>query len=275
MPEETVEALVEAVGAPTAARVEADLACLQHLLSLQTSRREYLQPILDGEDGAIAELFAAARIARDATGIEPHASGRGRRRCDALVHFGGFGVFVEVKHQRDAFPFNDPGEEVRPGITIHGGSRPGADTRYMDDPAPDTTEALPGATIWRETLEEAAAQLPQDDPGLIIISVDAFGGQDEDTYAALFGDPVRVARPHPQGHGSVMEWRRYQNGVFHDARFSHVAGVWFFRLTVDGADQPPTRRCDWARGHLNPSYSGPSLPDDLTYALPNVIGLQD
>lgn len=133
MPGDVTEALIQAVGPAVAARVEEDTACLKHLLEAEVVRREYLEPVLRGERGAPAELFAAARIGRGATALEPHAQSRGRRRCDALVHYGDFGVFVEVKHQRDSFPFNDPGVEVQPGLTAHGGTRPGADPRYLGD----------------------------------------------------------------------------------------------------------------------------------------------
>ena len=46
MPNESTEALIEAVGAPAAARVHADMAALEHILPLETIRREYLEPIL-------------------------------------------------------------------------------------------------------------------------------------------------------------------------------------------------------------------------------------
>ena len=275
MPVSTAAALVAAVGSPTLARVQEDVAALGHLLSDEVIQREYLDPILRGEEGAVPELFSVARLARGATEIEPHAPGHRRRVCDARVQSGSQSIYVEVKHQRDNFPFNDPGVEVAPGITTHTGTRPGADPRYMGGPPPHTTDPLPSATIWRETLEEAAAQLPRSDPGLILVSCEAFGGLDEDTNAALFGDPVIVARPHPRGWGSVTEERLLGNGFFSDSRFSHVAGVWFFRLRVDGSDQPQVRRRDWARGHLNPNYSGSSLPDELTYSIPNVIGTED
>ena len=243
IPETASAAVVAAVGDPTAARVLEDLVALRHLLSDQVIQREYVEPIIREEEGAVAELFAIARIPRGATEIEPHAPGHGRRVCDARVQAGGRSMFVEVKHQRDNFPFNDPGAEVAPGITAHGGSRPGADPRYMGDPPADTTDPLPGATIWRETLEEGAAQLPRNEPGIIIVSCEAFLGLDEDTYDAVFGDPVVVAQPHPQGHGSLTRERRLGNGFFDDSRFSHVAGVWFFRLAVDGADHPLVGPC--------------------------------
>ena len=182
IPNSTAAALVAAVGSPTLARVQEDVAALGHLLSNKVIQREYLDPILRGEEVAVPELFSVARLARGATEIEPHAPGHRRRICDARVQSGGQSIYVEVKHQRDNFPFNDPGVEVAPGITTHTGTRPGV---------------------------------------------------------------------------------------------SHVAGVWLFRLRVDGSDQPQVRQCDWARGHLNPSYSGSSLPDELTYAIPNVIGTQD
>ena len=117
--------------------------------------------------------------------------------------------------------------------------------------------------------------MPARRPGLIIVSCEAFLGLDDDTFAALCGDPIIVARPHPQGWGSRTEERRLGNGFFDDERYRHIAGVWFFRLSLEGSNDPPMLRCDWARGGLNPTYGGSPLPDALTYALPNVIGTQD
>jgi hypothetical protein len=145
----------------------------------------------------------------------------------------------------------------------------------MGDRPPQTTDALPGATIWRNTLEDAAAQLPRDGTGLIAVSCDAHLGLDEDTCAALFGDPVIIARPDPRGWGSLTEETRLGNGFFGDERNAHIAGVWFFRLaSIDRSDNP-VLICDWARGALNPRYVGLALPDELTFTLPNVRGAGD
>jgi hypothetical protein len=153
--------------------------------------------------------------------------------------------------------------------------RPGADPRFLDRRPDDAADPLPGSSIWREALEEASAQLPTDATGFIAVSCDAHMGLDDDTCAALFGDPVLVLTPDPRGWGSLDEERRLANGFFHDLGNSHVAGVWFFRLTPQGAGEDATLLCDWARGSLNPRFRGERLPDLLTYAIPNVIGEQD
>ena len=144
----------------------------------------------------------------------------------------------------------------------------------MGDRPPDTTGPLPGATIWRETLEEASRQLPEDTANLIAVSCDAFLGLDEDVCAALFGDPIIEVSPDPRGWGSISDERRLGNGVFRDPRFNHIAGVWFFRLRRYEGDGASILLCDWARGARNPNYAGPPMPESLNTSLLNVWGVE-
>ena len=273
MTSETEVELRVRLGDAEASRVISDCGRLGRLLSAQAVRAAYVSRVLQGEPGSIPELFAIARVSSKATAVEPHAIGRRQRRCDARVLFNGLRIYVEVKHQRDRFPFARDGNEITPGLVGYSGSRPGADTRYLGEGPGVTSEPLPGSTLWRGAIEEAAAQLPEAEPGLIMVSCDAFLGVEDDAWAALFGDPIVVARPDPRGWGSIAEERRLGNGVFRDPRMRHVAGVWFFRLrTLTGLeDCGGLLLCDWAQGALNPAYAGSPLPDDLTYSLPNVI----
>lgn len=270
MTDATREQLVMAVGEHAAARVLQDASWLGRLLDPAVIHREYVAPILGGDRGAVAELFVAARLATTATCLTPHVAGHGNKRCDAQAVFGGAAVFVEVKRQRDDFPFNRPGTVLEIGVSAYAGSRPGADPRFLGDPPANTTDPLPGASIWRGALEEAAAQLPRGHPGIIAVQCEATGDLDIDTCDALFGDMILVAKPHPRGWGSITEEGRLANGFFSDERFRHVAGVWFFRLSVDWSEAPAVLRADWARGARNPTYVGEELAEELAYALLNV-----
>lgn len=256
------------------ARVDKDLACLSRLLPSDALRHHYLQPMLNDGIATVAELFAVARAAGAADHVEPHAAGRGSKVVDALLRFGTLDVALEVKHQRDRFPFNGVFEPLEGGIGgIYSSERPGADTRYLDEVPPERmTQKVPGSEIWRQTLQEAAQQLPMGCPTVVAVSVDAFGGFEEDVVAALVGDSVVTARLY---HDGTHDWReeRLPNGVFAQASFNVVTGVYFFRLHPEPADDSPEdyeQMCVWARGSKNPNAAIQQLPEQLVFSLPNV-----
>jgi len=254
---------------PVLLRVAQDLRQLEGLVSIDKLRHQFLTRLRQGESGAVDEVFALARVARWAGVLELGTSGRGFRRIDGALRFGMSPVALEVKRQTDDFPFKN-GTELSPGIEVFSGSRPGSDPRFLDMPTPETTSSVPGSTIWRDALEEAAMQLPTDVPSLIAVSVDAFGFED-DIAAALFGDTIWESRRDPDSGWGTTSEVTLGNGVLAQDSFRHVAGVWFFRLrdSESGAGEP-ILCCDWARGVLNPRYVGAPLPDALTLALPSV-----
>jgi hypothetical protein len=173
------------------------------------------------------------------------------------------------------FPFNSPPEEFGGVGRLYEGMGPGIDHRFVDlPPLEGATQQVPGADIWRRTLLEAAAQPPQDVPGIIAVSVDAFGGFEDDVVAALIGDAQTVARKWSDDAITFRE-ERLENGVFHIDSFRHVSAVWFFKLhpelsPKDGFDYATV--CVWARGSLNSNSNKQVLPEPLAFALPNVVG---
>ena len=269
--------LVAALGAWHLARVEADLAQIQRLLPDQQLRTHYVAPLVNDKVGTVAELFAVARASLHASALLPHAPGPNKKNFDARLCFGTDVVALEVKHQRDAFPFNSPPEDIEGAGRMYEGMRPGADHRFFDlPPLKGATQQVPGADIWRQTLLEAATQLPQDIPAIIAVSVDAFGGFEDDVVAALIGDPQTVARQWSDGAITVRE-ERLENGVFHLDSFKHVTGVWFFKLhpelsTKEGFDYVSI--CVWALGTMNYNSTKETLPPVLTFGLPNVVSTE-
>jgi hypothetical protein len=266
--------LVEDTGVWHLARVEADLAQVQRLLPDQQLRTHYVAPLLNDKIGTVAELFAVARASLHASALVPHAPGPNKKNFDARLSFGTGIIALEVKHQRDAFPFNSPPKSVEGAGRLYEGMRPGVDHRFVDlPPMEGATQQVPGADIWRQALLEAATQLPQDIPAIIAVSVDAFGGFEDDVVAALVGDPQTVARQWPDGAITVRE-ERLANGVFHLDSFKHVTGVWFFKLhpevsTKEGFDHVSI--CVWALGVMNYNSTKDTLPPALTFGLPNVV----
>ena len=257
------------------ARVEEDLTQVQRLLSDQQLRSHYVIPLVNDKVGGVAELFAVARASLHANALVPHAPGPGTKNFDARLQFGADVVALEVKHQRDAFPFNSPAEEIESVGRIYEGMRPGVDHRFVDlPPLKGATQQAPGADIWRQTLLEAATQLPQDMPAIIAVSVDAFGGFEDDVLAALIGDAQTVARQWSDGTITFRE-ERLENGVFHLDSFRHVTAVWFFKLhpelsAMEGFDYVSV--CVWARGSLNHNTVTQTLPQLLAFGMPNVVG---
>lgn len=267
--------LVTALGAWHLARVEEDLSQVQRLLSDPQLRTHYVAPLVNDKVGAVAELFAVARASRHASALVPHAPGPKNKNFDARIQCGADAVALEVKHQKDAFPFNSPPEDIASVGRMYEGMRPGVDHRFLDlPPLEGATQQVPGADIWRKTLLEAATQLPQDIPGVVAVSVDAFGGFEDDVVAALVGDPQTIARRWSDGAITLRE-ERLENGVFHLDSFRHVSAVWFFKLhpepsAKDGFDYVSI--CVWARGSLNHNSNLQTLPQLFTFGLPNVVG---
>ena len=252
------------------ARANKDLGRLSRLLSPQELKTHYVQPLLHDCEGTIAEIFAVARAARNATHVLPHCPGPGRKNFDALLTFGSDPVAIEVKHQRDQFPFNTAPVDVE-GMKLYSGQRPGADPRYLGQSVPpEMTQSLPGSDIWRATLLEAATQLPRTIPTIAVVSADASGGLDLDVVDALCGDSTMVGRLYEDGTHDTRE-ERLGNGAFAQDAFVHVSAVYFFRLSADGEEMEQRgMTCNWARGALNPRAHYSQLPDSITFALPNV-----
>jgi hypothetical protein len=256
-------------------RVESDLSVVQRFLSDAEILRHYLRPLLNDKVSTVAELFAVARAASRSLELVPHAPGQGSKNVDARLTLPSGYVALEVKHQRDTFPFSDRVVSTDPDTPLHVGLRPGADLRFLDlPPLQGATKQVPGADVWRATLLEAASQLPLDMPGVIAVSVDAFGSDlIDDIRSALYGDEVVLATP-TESTGSTFRTARVPNGAFAQSEFSHVAEVWFFRLQptpVREAGDHETM-CEWAHGASNPQTKWGTLPDALAYAFPEVFG---
>lgn len=270
--------LKEAVKSWHLRRVEADLRTIRPFLSDAQLLRHYLRPLRKDTIGTVAELFAVARGASRARNLTPHAHGRGSKRIDALLTYEGESFALEVKHQRDAFPFDGRRTGTISNTSIHEGLRPGADLRFSDlAPLKGATKQVPGSDIWRSTLIEAAAQLSPDRPGIIAVSVDAFGSDViDDIGAALYGDSEIVATPTASGR-SGLETARVENGVFAQGEFAHVQQVWFFKLQptamLFGSEHETL--CEWAHGAHNPNAPTREIPGPLTFAFPEVIGPRD
>lgn len=255
----------------TRCRFDEDARSLARLLSPQDLRRHYVQAFEAGEQGTMAEAFAVARASTFALSLEPHVAIQSGRNYDARLTFRAADVGIEVKHQRYRFPFDRQGIKVDEGIELHIGSRPGADPRVLDMSRPDTTHSLPGSSVWRETLLDAAHQLPRDLPGIVALSVDAFGDFATDVEDALYGDLTVETRPNSLGVGSARSIARLGNGVFAQADFRHVSAVWFFRLRL--VDEP-VLLCDWALHAENPRRTR-DLPAECAICLPSVPGSTD
>jgi hypothetical protein len=256
-------------------RVESDLFVVQRFLSDAEILRHYLRPLLNDKVSAVAELFAVARAASRSQGFLPHAGGRGRKNMDARLTFPSGDVALEVKHQRDTFPFGDRVVDTDPNAPLHVGLRPGADLRFLDlPPLHGATKQVPGADIWRATLLEAASQMPLEIPGVIAVSVDAFGSDlVDDIRAALYGDEV-VEATSAGPTGSTFRAVRVPNGVFGQTEFGHVIELRFFRLQpapLGDTGQHETM-CEWAHGASNAQSIWGRVPDPIALAFPEVFG---
>jgi hypothetical protein len=144
------------------------------------------------------------------------------------------------------------------------------DTRFVDMGTPEgLTHKVPGSSIWREALLDAANQLPKELPGVVALSVDAFGAElFSDLVDALLGDREVVAAP-----GQGLREVRIRNGVFTLDSFNHVTAVWLFRLQPQNVSPNPddlVRMCLWARGCNNHGARVISVPMALQLSLPNV-----
>ena len=173
-------------------RVDSDLSIVRRFLSDAEIQRHYLRPLLNDKGSTVAELFAVARAASRSQELVPHAPGQRSKNVDARLTFPSGYVALEVKHQRDTFPFSERVAVTDPDVSLHVGLRPSADLRFLDlPPLEGATKQVPGSDVWRATLLEAASQLPLDIPGVIAVSVDAFGSDlFDDIRAALYGDGV-------------------------------------------------------------------------------------
>jgi len=255
-------------------RADYDLQVLRARLKDGPLRKHYVRPLVSDGIGAVAELFAVARASKYVDSLHPHARGPGRKKFDARLTIGTQDLAIEVKHQSDDFPFSsrDDNWEVPGAGILHGGVRPGVDPKFTNtSPPPGATRTVPGAQIWRDTLVEAATQLPKDIPGIVAVSVDAFGGFESDIAAALVGDSMMVGRKWSDGH-ITRDQERCGNGVLGLDSFRHVAAVWFFKLhpTLLPASDRYETMCVWARGCANPLATGPPLPSAIWLSLPTV-----
>lgn len=232
-------------------RVTEDLGVLGKFVRLEDLKRAYQAPLRRGEPGTVEEIFAIARLSVGAVSVRLHQpTGRGNRNFDAEVSASDWSFAVEVKHQRDRFPFNATPMTTPEGLEVFESTRPGVDYRYLDLARPDTTQPLPGSDIWRTTVAEALDQLPEVRPGVVALSVDAFGDHEIDVESALYGDEVLVARPNPVGVGSIHTSTRIGNGIFSQERAGTLVGVLAFRLRPDDHDTKVMP--NWIRWYPNP-----------------------
>lgn len=238
--------------ASTIRRLTDDLEAVARLADVSVLKKEYQNPLKSGERGTVEEVFAIARLSNGAVSVDLHQpTGRGNRNCDAKVTISTCTFAVEVKHRRDDFPFNAAPQPSPDGLAFFQASRPGADHRYLDLPRPDTTQPIPGSHIWRATVLDAIEQLPDEQAGIVALSIEAFGDHDIDVEAALYGDEVLLAKPKPEGIGSTHEWTRIGNGVFSQANARSLVGVYAFRLRAN--DDDSALLPDWVRWYPNPS----------------------
>jgi hypothetical protein len=243
---------------------ERDLPIIGRFLSTSELRKHYVRPLLTDTLGTVAEIFAVARGIRCATALTPHAPGPGGANFDALLGFGPDLVGFEIKHRRDNSPFDGRKIEVEGGLELYESERPGADPKISGAPISERfTRKVPPASIWRDVMEDAASQLRRDLPNVIAVSVDNFGEIEGDLVAALLGDPYFIATPGETG--SSIRTARYDNGVFLHDSFSHIAGVWFFKLHPESLAESATDYesvCNWARFARNPKCSI-AIPESL------------
>jgi len=227
-------------------QMERDIALLARKIPFErlvSAYRRHLGSIQEIFPGLFYELYVGARLVNISDTLELQIpTSDGGRLYDFRISIGSESVNIEVKAKEDRFPFNLQGTEIVKGLKVYGGSRAGADLRGLSEEElktfqnvqEDVDRPTPHSTEIRQRLEEAIVQLPEDEPGFIVLGHPR--GDLWDTINALLGDEVIEMGRGKTKEGKRVRFNRHSrlnNGVFSLGSFSKVCGVIWLRLDKD------------------------------------------